>query len=81
MLSGSLLEIVSDILDILEQLHTVSIEFTVTRENDCIVGLESTFQCLLAEQKLDFPVKITEKNVDLVRKAIKKYDKTVASNC
>ena len=49
-LSGSLLEIVSDILDTLEQLHTASIEFTVLRENKRPTGLEVHLRCLLAEQ-------------------------------
>jgi len=51
MLKASLLEIVSDTLDILEQLHTASIEFTVTRDKGYMVGLEVTYQFLLAEQK------------------------------
>ena len=49
-LSGSLLEIVSDILDTLEQLHTASIEFTVSRDNGRPVGLEVHLRYLLAEQ-------------------------------
>jgi len=51
MLSASLLEIVSDILDTLDQLHTVSIEFTVLRENGQPIGLDLHLQYLLAEQK------------------------------
>jgi hypothetical protein len=50
-LSASLLEIWSDILDIRDQLHTASIEFTVLRENNVPIGLEVFIQCLLAEQK------------------------------
>lgn len=50
-LQGSLLELLSEILDTLEQLHTASIKFTVKRENDYPIGLEINISCLLAEQK------------------------------
>lgn len=43
--------IVSEILDILDQLHTASIEFTVSRDKCSVIGLDVTIQCLLAEQK------------------------------
>ena len=63
-LKGSLLEIVSDILDMLEQLHTASIEFTVKRDSGHIVGLETTLQCLLTEQKEMGIVKSSLKDVE-----------------
>ena len=50
-LLASLLEMLSDVLDMTEQLHTASMEFTVLRDNGLPVGLEITIQCLLAEQK------------------------------
>jgi hypothetical protein len=49
--SGSLLEMLSDILDTVEQSHTVSIEFTVKREEGLPIGLEINLQYYLAEQK------------------------------
>ena len=50
-LSASLLEMLSDVLDMTEQLHTASMEYTVLRDNGSPVGLEITIQCLLTEQK------------------------------
>jgi hypothetical protein len=50
-LSASVLELLSEILDIQDQLHTVSMEYTVLRAKGQPVGLEVTFQCLLTEQK------------------------------
>jgi len=50
-LADSFLEMLSAILDTLDQLHTVSIEFTVLREKSLPIGVEFTCQCLLAEQK------------------------------
>jgi len=77
MLSGSLLEIVSEILDILELLHTVSIEFTVLRENSSILGLDIQIQYLLAEQKQ------TSKPKDhkTCWETFKKDVETVSANC
>ena len=63
LLSASLLEIWSDILDIADQLHTGSIEFTVTREEGVPIGLEVRLQCLLAEQKQDPLTRIPKKDV------------------
>jgi len=51
-LAESLLTELSLNMDILEQLHTVSIEFTVMRENSLPVGLEVNIRYLLTEQKL-----------------------------
>jgi len=54
----------SDILDTLEQLHTVSIEFTVMREKGLPIGLEINLQCYLAEQIQD-PLHVeSEKDVE-----------------
>lgn len=50
-LLGPLQELQSEIMDILDLLHTASIEFTVVREGNCVIGLEVRVQCLLAEQK------------------------------
>lgn len=52
-LSASLLEMLSEILDMGAQLHTVSIEYIVMREKTVPIGLEVRIQCLLAEQKRD----------------------------
>jgi len=49
--SDSLLETLSEILDLAEALHTVSMEYTLLREKERVVGFTITFQCLLAEQK------------------------------
>mgnify|MGYP001435256517 CR=1 FL=1 len=51
-LSDVLQTMLSEILDTLDLLHTVSIEFTVKREGNCIVGLETNFLCLLAEPEV-----------------------------
>jgi len=71
-LSGSLLEIWSDILDILEQLHTGSIEYTVMREEGRPVGLEVTIQCLLAEQKPEMIINKEGRVVKIPPKDVKK---------
>lgn len=62
-LSASLLENLSEILEYHEQLHTVSIEFTVLRENGRQIGFEVFTRCLLAEQKDTESIRI-HKNVD-----------------
>jgi len=51
-------------LDILDQLHTVSIEFTVMRDEGLPVGLEVGIQCLLAEQKCLKKAKMPSRDVD-----------------
>ncbi|MBA7531852.1 hypothetical protein ES705_24076 [subsurface metagenome] len=63
-LSASLLEMWSDILDMLDQLHTGSIEFTVLREQSAPLGLEINIRCLLAEQKDTSLTRIPEKDVE-----------------
>lgn len=66
-LSGSLLEMLSEILDILDLLHTASIEFTVLRESGSQIGLEIIIRCLLAEQKdprVNEKPEIFKKNTD-----------------
>ena len=50
-LAESLLMELSTNMATLELLHTVSIEFTVMRENNSVNGLEIHIQYLLAEQK------------------------------
>lgn len=76
-LLASLLEMLSDILDMTEQLHTASIEYTVLRHEGLPCGLKVTIQCLLAEQK---PM-ITPKELhDIVKKRVKDK-KTVTTNC
>ncbi|GAI13755.1 unnamed protein product [marine sediment metagenome] len=69
-LSGALQEILSEILDIADQLHTASIEYTVLREKGFQIGYEINIRCLLTEQKpptakeeLDRIVKIVDKNL------------------
>ena len=64
MLSASLQEILSEILDMGDQLHTASIEYTVMRESGQQIGFEINIQCLLAEQKEDSLRKELEKMPD-----------------
>ncbi|MBA7531052.1 hypothetical protein ES705_23263 [subsurface metagenome] len=71
-LSGSLLEIWSDILDMADQLHTGSIEFIVTRENKRPIGLEVHLQCLLAEQKETQYQKLARDIVETRKERLKK---------
>jgi hypothetical protein len=47
---AAVLEMLSEFLDMLPQLHTVGIEFTVKRENGLPIGLDISLQCLLAEK-------------------------------
>jgi hypothetical protein len=54
----------SDILDILPELHTVGIEFTVLRHKGSPCGLEISIQCLLAAQKEGNIVKIPPRDVE-----------------
>lgn len=61
-LSESLLETLSAILDMLDELHTVGIEFTVMRHENSPIGLEITLQCLLAEQKAPALFRIPKKD-------------------
>ena len=63
-LAESLLTELSMNMGILEQLHTVSIEFTVMRENTSVIGLEVNIQYLLAEQKSDPRVKLPLNDVE-----------------
>jgi len=66
-LAESLLTELSLNMDILERLHTVSIEFTVMRENSLPIGLEVNIRYLLAEQKQDLiprETKIFKKNTN-----------------
>jgi len=52
-LAESLLTELSMNMATLELLHTVSIEFTVMREESSVIGLEINIRYLLAEQKRD----------------------------
>jgi len=80
-LSATLLEIWSDILDIQEQLHTASIEFTVLRENRSVIGLEVGIRCLLAEQKETSKAKM-KRIIDECEAEIKRLKGlTVTTNC
>jgi len=54
----------SDILDMADQLHTASIEFTVMREESVPIGYIVTIQCLLAEQKETSNLKSPNSNVE-----------------
>jgi len=63
-LSVSLLEMLSEILDMVDQLHTASIEYTVLREEGSVIGVTFTIQCLLAEQKQGNLVRIPKKDVE-----------------
>jgi hypothetical protein len=47
------LEMLSTSLDMLQELHTVGIEFTVIRREGSEIGLEVFFQCLLTAPKED----------------------------
>lgn len=81
MRSGGLLEMLSDILDTVEQLHTVSIEFTVLRENSLPIGLEIHLQCLLAEQKQKKTKKELEDIVAIALNDLQELKETVTTNC
>lgn len=61
---ASLLMELSSIMDTVEPLHTVSIDFTVKRENGLLIGCEINIQCLLAEQVLKNIVRIPPKDVE-----------------
>ena len=50
-LSASLQEMLSEILDMGDLLHTASIEFIAVREKSVPIGYTITIQCLLAKQK------------------------------
>lgn len=70
-LSASLQEMLSEILDLGDLLHTVSGEYTLMRESGRVVGFTITLQCLLAEQK---PMQGKKKQISNVKKdSIRRY--------
>ena len=71
-LAESLLTELSLNMAMLERLHTVSIEFTVMRENSLPVGLEINLRYLLAEQKDTVYQKIAKDIVKQREKGIKR---------
>ena len=73
-LSGSLLEMLSEILDLDDLLHTASMEYTLMRESGHVVGCTITFQCLLAEQKQGNLIRIPKTLVKRADNTIKKFD-------
>jgi len=73
-LAESLLTELSLNMAMLEQLHTVSIEFTVMRENSLPIGLEVNLRYLLAEQKRTCYQKIATDIVETREERLKNRD-------